>query len=97
MRPYYVQVKTALADVILKLAGEVRQQLGLQLQITRTLIDLREMREFRQTVVDIISEEAPDIGRRLLARLKDRRVLRPSADLLPALDDDGGTNGHTAP
>ena len=77
----------ALADVILKLAGEVRQQLGLQLQITRTLIDLREMREFRQTVVDIISEEAPGVGRRLLARLKDRRVLRPSAELLPALDE----------
>jgi predicted RNA polymerase sigma factor len=86
----------ALADVILKLAGEVRQQLHLQLQITRTLIDLREMREFRQTVVDIISEEAPDIGRRLLARLKDRRVLRLSADLLPALDDGGGTNGYPA-
>src|SRR5262249_43506813 len=32
---------TRLADVILKLAGEVRQQLGLQLAISRTLVDLQ--------------------------------------------------------
>jgi hypothetical protein len=31
----------ALADLILKLAGEVRQQLGLQLAISRTLVDLQ--------------------------------------------------------
>jgi hypothetical protein len=34
----------ALADVILKLAGEVRQQLGLQLAISRTLVDLQLFR-----------------------------------------------------
>src|SRR5688572_20444384 len=31
--------RAALADVILRLAGEVRQQLGLQLSISRTLVD----------------------------------------------------------
>jgi len=41
----------ALADVILKLAGEVRQQLGLQLAISRTLVDLQVMREFQETVI----------------------------------------------
>lgn len=83
--------RTALADTILRLTAEVRQQLGLQLQITRTLIDLRELRDFRQTVVDIIAAEAPEVGRRLVARLKERRALRQSADLLPPLD--GGTDG----
>jgi hypothetical protein len=34
--------RPALADVILKLAGEVRQQLGLQLQISRALVILGE-------------------------------------------------------
>lgn len=87
----------ALADVILKLAGEVRQQLGLQLQISRTLIDLREMREFRQTVVDLLCDVSPEVGRLLLARLKEKRLFRPSADLLPPLDDLGDPHGHATP
>ena len=79
--------RAALADVILKLAGEVRQQLGLQRQITRTLVDLREMREFQQTVVEIISQETPDVGERLIARLKERHALRQSATILPPLEE----------
>jgi hypothetical protein len=54
----------ALADVILKLAGEVRQQLGLQLAISRTLVDLRVLKEFQETVVEIIREESPEVARR---------------------------------
>jgi hypothetical protein len=77
--------RAALAEVILKLAGEIRQQLGLQLQVTRTLIDLRELRDFQRTVVEVIAEEVPEVGRRLVARLKERRALRSSADL-PTLD-----------
>src|SRR5262249_34012505 len=42
--------RAALADVILKLAGEVRQQLGLQLSISGTLVDLRVVKEFHETV-----------------------------------------------
>ena len=75
--------RAALADVILKLAGEVRQQLGLQLAISRTLVDLRVVKESHETVVEAIREESPDTARRIVARLKERRALRPSADLLP--------------
>ena len=39
--------RAALADVILRLAGEVRQQLGLQLAISRTLVDLRVVNHAR--------------------------------------------------
>jgi hypothetical protein len=73
--------RAALADVILKLAGEVRQQLGLQLAITRTLVDIRVIKEFHETVVEAIREESPETARRIVARLKERRALRPSADL----------------
>jgi hypothetical protein len=38
--------RAALADVILKLAGEVRQQLDLQLAISRTLVDVKIIKEF---------------------------------------------------
>jgi hypothetical protein len=85
--------RAALADVILKLAAEVRQQLGLQLAISRTLVDVRIIKEFHQVVVDAIREESPETARRIVARLKARRALRPSADL-PTLT--GGTDGDLA-
>lgn len=79
----------ALADVILKMAGEVRQQFGLQLAISRTLVDLREVKNFQETVVEAIRDEAPDVARRIVIRLKERKVLRPSAQL-PTLDGSRG-------
>src|SRR4029453_1725589 len=68
--------RTALTDVILKLAGEVRQQLGLQLAISRPLVDLRVVKEFQETVIETIQEESPETARRIVARLKERRALR---------------------
>ena len=85
--------RARLADVILKLAAEVRQQLGLQLAISRTLIDLRVVREFQQVVLEAIREESPDAAHRIVARLKERRALRPSADL-PTLT--GNADGDLA-
>src|SRR5712691_7226672 len=63
----------ALADVILKLAGEVRQQLGLQLAISRTLVDLRVVKDFQELVLEAIREASPDTARRIVAQLKERR------------------------
>jgi hypothetical protein len=80
--------RSVLADTILKLAGEVRQQLGLQLSITRTLVDLRVMKEFQDTVIEAIREESPDTARRIVSRLKQRRALRSTAEL-PTLEDGG--------
>jgi len=85
--------RAALADVILKLAGEVRQQLGLQLAISRTLVDLRVVKEFHETVVEAIREESPETARRIVARLKERRALRPSVEL-PTLT--GSSDGNVA-
>jgi hypothetical protein len=73
--------RAALVDTILRLSGEVRHQLGLQLDISRTLVDLRVLKEFQETVVEAIREESPETARRIVARLKERRALRPSADL----------------
>ncbi len=77
--------RAKLQDTILKLAAEVRQQLGLQLNISRTLIDLRVVREFQRSVIEVMSEESPDVARRVVAKLKERRALRASGTL-PALD-----------
>ncbi len=77
--------RAKLQDTILKLVAEVRQQLNLQLNISRTLIDLKVVREFQQSVIEVISEESPEVARRVVARLKERRALRASGTL-PALD-----------
>jgi hypothetical protein len=66
----------------------------LQLDISRTLVDLRVVKEFQETVLDAIREESPDTARRIVARLKERRALRPSATL-PSLSG-GVSNGPMA-
>ena len=81
--------RAKLQDTILRLAGEVRQQLGLQLNISRTLIDLKVVRVFQRSVVEVIAEESPEVARRIVAKLKERRALRASGTL-PALDGQGG-------
>lgn len=86
--------RTTLIDTILRLVAEVRQQLGLQLSISRALIDLRVVREFQQTVIEIIGQESPETARRIITRLKERRALRPGAEL-PTLDG-GGPDGLVA-
>jgi transposase len=84
----------ALVDIILKLTGEVRHQLGLQLDISRTLVDLRVLKEFQETVIEAIREESPATAHRIVARLKERRALRPSATL-PSLSG-GAADGPLA-
>jgi hypothetical protein len=85
--------RTALTDVILKLTGEIRQQLGLQLAISRTLVDLHVMREFQETVIEIIQSEAPETARRIVTRLRERRALRPSAGLIPSIEPSERVHG----
>jgi hypothetical protein len=73
--------RAALTDIIIRLTAEVRQQLNLQLAITRTLVDLRVVKEFQESVVEVIRSESPGTAQRIVTRLKERRALRPSADL----------------
>jgi DNA-binding transcriptional regulator YdaS (Cro superfamily) len=80
--------RAALSDVIVKLSAEVRSQLRLEHDISRTLIDLRVVREFQRTVFDAISEESPETARRIVAKLKEQQALRRSAEL-PTLDGGG--------
>ena len=44
-------------------------------------------------MIDAIREESPETARRIVARLKERRALRPSVDL-PTLT--GGADGDLA-
>ncbi len=91
--------RTRLQEVILKLTGEVRQQLGLQLEISKTLVDLRVVKEFQATVLEAIGDQSPEIAHAIVTRLKARQALRPSASVWPTLEQDrtpGGPSGHVA-
>jgi hypothetical protein len=55
---------------------------------------MRVVREFQQTVIEVVREESPETARRIVTRLKARQALRSSADLL-ALDE-GGSHGALA-
>ena len=81
--------RSRLVDVILKLTGEVRQQLGLQLAISRTLVDLKVVKDFQELVVEAIREASPETAHRIVVHLKERRALRSSLQL-PTLDGLGG-------
>jgi hypothetical protein len=39
------------------------------------------VKEFQDTAIDIICQESPDTAHRIITRLKERRALRPSAEL----------------
>jgi hypothetical protein len=60
------------------------------------LVDLQVMREFQETVIEIIRRRRRISARRILVRLKERRALRPSADLIRSLDPSERANGHLA-
>jgi hypothetical protein len=64
----------------------------LEHDISRTLIDLRVVREFQRTVFEAISEESPEAARRIVARLKERQALHRSVDL-PTLDGGSAFDG----
>ena len=72
--------RTALQDTILRLAAEVRQQLGLQLSITKTLVDLKVVREFQRSVVEVIAEESPDVARSGPAALYRHSTAKETSD-----------------
>ena len=80
--------RKGLQRTILTLAAEVRQQLALQLQISRAVVDLQVVREFQHTVTEAIAEESPETARRIVSRLKDHRARRRAVGL-PALDGGG--------
>jgi transposase-like protein len=68
--------RKGLQAVVVDLAGEVRKQLSLQLDILRALTDVRAIADFQKEVLDAIGEVAPDTRATIIERLVARRALR---------------------
>ncbi len=60
----------------IKVMAEIRQQLGLQLQIFQALYDVRAAKEFQDEVIGTIGEVEPNVRDRIIRRLNERRAIR---------------------
>ncbi len=68
-------------ELALKAMQEIRGQLGLQLDIFKTLYDVQAVAEFQKEVLGAIGEVAPDVRDRIIKRLKEGKALRRSVEL----------------
>lgn len=68
-------------ELALKAMAEIRGQLGLQLDLFKTLYDIQAVADFQREVLDIIGEVEPDVRDRIIQRLKEGRALRQAVVL----------------
>ncbi len=64
------------STIKLKAMAEIRQQLALQLEIFQTLYSLQAAEEFQKAVLETIAEVSPDVRRKIINRLNEKRSIR---------------------
>jgi len=67
--------------LILKACSEIRGQLSLQMEIYKTLYDMKAIVEFQEEVLNAISEVQPEVRERIIKRLNQRRALAESISI----------------
>ena len=67
-------------ELALKAMLEIRGQLNLQLDIFKTLYDLRAMKEFQEEVLAVIGEVDADVRQRIIDNLKKRRAIHSTLE-----------------
>jgi DNA-binding Lrp family transcriptional regulator len=72
-------------ELALAAMKEIRGQLNLQLEIFRTLYDMKAVAEFQKEVLATIGEVAPDVRDQIVHNLQKRRAIRSTLDLSPAI------------
>jgi uncharacterized protein YjaG (DUF416 family) len=72
-------------ELALKAMQEIRGQLNLQLEIFKTLYDMKAVAEFQKEVLQAIGEVDVDVRERIVSNLQKRRAIRSTLDLSPAL------------
>ncbi len=75
------QAKRDPRELALKAMQEIREQLGLQLDIFKTLYDAQAVAEFQKEVLTAIGEVAPDVRDKIIQKLKENRALRQSVSI----------------
>ena len=70
-------------DLALKAMAEIRNQLSLQLDIMKTLYDVKDIADFQRAVIETIGRQRPEVRIELIDALKAARALRLSAQIRP--------------
>lgn len=65
----------------IKCMSEIRQQLGLQLEILSTLNDIKAVQDFQQSVLEAIAETSPEVRNAVIDKLHQRNALRRSLEI----------------
>jgi len=67
-------------DTAIKSMREIRSQLALQLDIFKTLYDMKAVQEFQQEVLTTIGEASPEVRNAIISKLNQRRIIRQSVN-----------------
>ena len=59
----------------LKAMHEIREQLKLQFEMLKALYDMDNVAAFQEEVLTTIGEVEPDVRKRIIEKLKERRVI----------------------
>jgi transposase-like protein len=73
--------RIAAQRIIVDLAGEIRKQLETGISIAKFWYDHEEFVNFREEVIAVLNEVSPDLRRKIIERLKQKRLLRGSASV----------------
>ena len=73
--------RKALEQTIIDLIGEIRKQLRFQLEVIRSLYDIRGVAEFQKEVLDAIGEVSPEVRQAIVQRLVAKRALRSALNI----------------
>jgi hypothetical protein len=63
-------------ELALKAMQEIRGQIQLQFEIFSKLYDMESVAEFQEAILTTIGEVEPDVRKRIIEKLKDRRIFR---------------------
>jgi len=63
-------------NLSLRVMNEIRGQLKLQLEIFETLFSLQAAKEFQETILEAIGEVDPNVRRKIIRRLNEKRSVR---------------------
>ena len=68
-------------ELALKAMAEIRGQLKLQLEIFQCLYDMKAVQKFQEEVLTAIGEASPDVRKRIIHRLNEKRAIRSAIKL----------------
>jgi hypothetical protein len=70
-------------EIALKAMAEIREQIGLQTTIFKSLYDVQAIQEFRDEVLETLEKYDKGIRNKILEDLKEKRLLHASVQVRP--------------